>query len=329
MSPPRRPTRFVRCLCTTIAAVATILAAATCLSATTSDSRQLILSEDLRPYGSVGYERALFLTDNLLLVVANQEEHLAPIHPLLRDEPPSKFLLFDLDQKKLVKTAEYPVEKIAFPVYATKNGHFVVLNLKGLHVCSSDLTCGPAFATEGPVRVLPGGTKLLVGGNGQTEVDVLDASTLQVLSRPAPANLKADIFRDGILLNGHKLINDNTVADSREPEMRVQRVDGTELYRVPVTTQYLILIPNRSGSRFFLLEEGYTKWNSIINFLDIDQGRPFNFVRVRVFDTASGKQLFELHWDPRPQSIPTPGLSPDGKRITLIRHAKLEVYALP
>lgn len=307
-----------------------------------SDQKHPALIVDLRPYGFpdyhkdrhiVDYTGVQFLSDNLVLVSLNKHVHMSPQEPLFTDEPPSKLLLFDVGQERLVLTAEYRVEKAGSSVLATQNGQFVVLNQAGVHVCNSDLSCGAPFTTKGPIRVLPGGTQLLVGGNGQTEVDLLDASTLRVLSSPAPRSLEMDFMGGGILLDGGELINNSTVAETGKGDVRempVKAVDGRTLYRVPVTAQYeTTVVANRTGSRFCAVEESYTRWNKIVNFLDIDTGRPPNFARVRVFDTPSGKQLFEMQWDPRPSLVRPPALSPDGHRLALIRHSELEVFEIP
>lgn len=325
-----------------------------CSHAVGDHSQHRILTEDLRPYGFPDfvkvhdvsdYASLQFLSNDLLLIAINERQWQGPVEPLNTDEPPSKFLLLDLDLKKFVKTATYPVEKTDGSVRATTNGEFIVLSQEGVHVCSAELTCGRPFPTEGPIRLLPGGTRLLAGGNGQTDVDLLDASTLQVLKHPAPRNLSMG-FWDGVFLAPRgigglarskgegELINDSTVAEVEDgdvPEMPVRKVGGRELYRIPVTAQYETrLTASRSGSRFSVLEQAHTRWNSIVNFWDIDNHRPPNFARVRVFDTDSGKQLFEMNWDPRPsQTVPPPALSPDGHKLALIRHSELEVFDLP
>ncbi|HEV2288619.1 MAG TPA: hypothetical protein VGR81_06665 [Candidatus Acidoferrales bacterium] len=326
---------------TRIAAVliAALTVAAISLVAAGKETGKLILVGDLGPYGFpnkqriggvAAYTEVQFLSDNLLLVSVNDGSS-APIHPLKYDEPPSKLLLFDIKQQKVVRTALYAVEKSHSSVQATQDDQFVVLNRQGLHVCTPQLICGTPFATYGPVRVLPGGTRLLVGGNMRSETDLLDASTLQVLNHPAPSNLKVDIFKGGILFDGHEWINHDTVAEIGEGDVRqvpIQRVGGSVLYSIPVTAQYeTTVVANRSGERFCAVEESYTRWNRIVNFLDIDSSRPYNFVRVRVFDTDSGQQLFEMHWDPRhsPTVLP-PALSPDGHELALIRDAKVEVF---
>ena len=239
-----------------------------------------------------------------------------------------------------------PVDESTDSVRATQNGQFVVFNQEGVHVCNSDLTCGPPFATRGPIRVLPGGTRLLVGGNSQTDVDLLDASTLQVQKMPPRTKWSLGIWAGvcgppraprGPLATSKgqgEIINETIVASSDSAGGRtiaIRRVDGDALYQIPVTAQYeTTLAASRSGSRFCALEESFTRWNSIVNFLDIDSSRPHNFARVRVFDTDSGKQLFEMSWDPRPsQIVPSPALSPDGHKLALIRHSELEVFDLP
>lgn len=300
-----------------------------------SRPRDLILSVDLQQYGFpnlvkadqiVDYTDLRFLSNDLLLVAVN-EDYLKPVETFT-DQPPAQFVLFDVNSKKIIKMDKYPVEKDDGSVGATNEGRFVVFNEEGIHVCSSNLVCGRAFHHSGPVRVLPGGTRLLAGGYGQTQVDLLDSSTLQVLNQPAPSNLTMR------LLDGNTIISDSVSADglfSNSKEIRVQKLDGTRLYNIPVTLGFdTTLIPNRSGSRFCVLEQSYTQWNSIVYFFDIDDARPHNFARVRVLDTDSGKQLFELRWDPRPSYfIPRPTISPDGHRFALIQHSKLEVFEIP
>lgn len=266
---------------TRIAAVliAAIIIEAISLVAPGKEKQKLLFVGDLRPWGYLapGLTEVQFLSNNLLLVSISYGSS-APIHPLMYDEPPSELVLFDINQQKVVKTASYAVEKYAGSVRATRDGEFVVLNQQGLHVCTSELVCGAPFATYGPVRVLPGGTRLLVGGNMRTETDLLDASTLQVVSHPAPSNLKADSFSGGILLDDHgnrAVIYPLEIREGGAGQMPIQRVDGSVLYSIWVTARYeLRVVANRSGGRFCVVEESYTRWNRIVNFLDIDSGRP-------------------------------------------------------
>lgn len=301
-----------------------------------------VLVRDLRPYGFPDFAKVhhvsdytdlQFLSDHILLVVVNERAWDKSEEPLNTDQPTSRLLLFDLDQGKLIKTAEYAVEKFSGSVLATNHGQFVVLNGEGVHPCSEELVCGRPYATEGPIRILPGGTRLLAGGNSQSELILLDASTMQILRRPAPQNIRMGLM-SGTLLDGREIISDEVVADTAggsSKEMQLEKTSGGFLYSIKVTADYeTTLVANQSGLRFCALEESYTRWNALVNFLDIDNTRPHNFARVRVFDTISGKELFEMNWDPRPsQAVPTPALSPDGHKLALIRHSELDVFEIP
>jgi hypothetical protein len=119
--------------------------------------------------------------------------------------------------------------------------------------------------------------------------------------------------------------------DGEAVEIVIRNLDESVVYRVPVTRAYqTAILSDAAGKRFSVEDQGYTLMNSIVNFMDIDQGRPYNFSPVRVFDTDSGKQLFELHWDPRPSWFaPVATLSPDGHKLAVIRHSELEVFNIP
>lgn len=328
---------------TRLAAVFIAIISATPVLVSGRTSHCAALTIDLRTFGfpdfskvqhTSDYTSLAFLSDDLLLVDINERVWGHSAEPLETDQPPSRFLVIDVNQGKIVKTTEHPVDKSGGSVKATNSDEFVLLDRAGLHVCNASLSCGRPLATQGPVRVLPGGFKLLVGGNGQTEVELLDATTLHVLNRPAPQQLKVDFMRGGILFDGRELISDSATAETGGGDVRempIQTADGRTLYQVPVTAQYQVrLFANRSGSRFCVLEESYTRWNRVVNSWDIDSGRPHNFARVRVFDTNSGRELFEMKWDPRPsQIVPSLALSPNGHRLALIRHSELEVFDIP
>jgi len=79
-----------------------------------------------------------------------------------------------------------------------------------------------------------------------------------------------------------------------------------------------------SGTRFGIYEHGYTRLNSAVNFLDIDEGRPENVQRVRVIDLSSGDEVSRFEWDPRSRSI-KPAIAPDGHHIVRVKGGVLEV----
>jgi len=90
-----------------------------------------------------------------------------------------------------------------------------------------------------------------------------------------------------------RFLNDGVVADfESDTTLAVVRVDGTVLFRKPVKARWHVseLTTTASGSRFCFHEAGYTTFNSLVNFLDIDSGRPFNFETVEVISADSGNR---------------------------------------
>lgn len=300
-----------------------------------------------------------FLSDDLLLVTINNRSH-EPVEYLFSDTPPSKLLLFNASRKTLLKTTVMAVEKQLGSVRATRDGQFVLFNGSGLHLCSPELECGLPFATRGPLFVSPQGTRIVVGGNARSEQRLLDVASLKELDQfdwmnpsviPGDAGLlvrrsnklyvRLPEKQDQPLSFGGKgvwpearFLNDNTVADLESlRSLAVAKVDGTIMYRVPVRARSFVaeLETAASGSRFCFHEAGYTTLNSIINFLDIDSGRPLNYESVQVLLIDSGKSLFELRWNPQPYAgyLSAPALSPNGRRIAVIRHGFLEIFEVP
>jgi len=111
-------------------------------------------------------------------------------------------------------------------------------------------------------------------------------------------------------------------------EAVVGMADGSILYRVPVTEKWRAnLLPSMAGSRFCIHDWDHTRWNKLLNFPDIvEDTRPFNFERIRVLETLTGKQLFEFHWGSRPFGVVKPALSLTGHRVAILRGGFLEVY---
>jgi hypothetical protein len=63
----------------------------------------------------------------------------------------------------------------------------------------------------------------------------------------------------------------------------------------------------------------------VVNFLDIDGGRPENSQLVRVVDLSTGKEIATFEWDPRPFRT-KPALSASGHKLARIRGGILEVF---
>ena len=324
-----------------------------------------IFRSDLRPYGfptqSLGrivgsFTDISFLSRDLVLVTVNTTSFGAEdTEP--SDQPESKLLLFDLSQQRLQRSTQLPVEKAKDSVQSAGNDSFVLLNRAGVQICSSDLECGPPVATRGPLFVSPQGDRIAVGGRSHWEQKLLDGKTLteqQTFAANEPRIVPGDhavLYAQKGKLFVRKLdqadpqfvleagstgvwpdarfLNDTTVAALQfDTAMAITTLEGKTIARVPVSRgSFLAEVSTAaSGSRFCFHDAGYRGLFALLNFLSIE--RPFNLERVNVMDTATGKSRFRLRWDPRPYVgvLSRPALSPDGRRVALIRHGFLEVF---
>ncbi len=323
-----------------------------------------IFHQDLHPFGFVteGHGRTIgsftdinFLSNDLLLVTVNTRTYW-PVERSFSDQPVSKLLLFDISQGRLIRSTQMPVEKAEGSVRATRDGQFVLLNESGLHLCSVELECGSPFLTRGPLFSSPQGTRIVVGGNAKTPQKLLDGDLKELAQFPwrnpsvVPGDSGLLIRQDGKLyarFDGRsdqllsfggggiwpeaRFLNQGIISDfESDKTLTVARVDGTVLFRVPVTARWQLaeVTTAGSGDRFCLHQAGYTSLNSVVNFLDFDNGRPFNLESVSVISVDTGKILMEKRWDPRPYVglLAAPALSPNGRKLAIIRKGFLEVY---
>ncbi len=299
-----------------------------------------------------------FLSDDLVLVAVNQKIY-QPIEPSNSDQPPSTLLLLDVVRRNLVRTVELDVEKEVDSVKATTNGQFVILAESGLRLCSIELRCGPPLQTRGPMLISPRGSRLLLGGNGQTDRMLIDSSSMREISSfssqdslvvpgdnslliqrsnklylhsPGRSDLLFPFSPPRFGLAGQFLNDDKIGLFESDTILAVLGFDGKLLYRVPILTRRngTGIVPAFSGTRFCIHESGYTQWNAILHFYDIEDSRPRDLERVRILDTNSGEERFEFTWDPRPFVGRTvlPAISPSGRRMALIRHGTLEVFEI-
>jgi len=358
-------------------------------SIATEKKSQLTFRQNLEAYGFSLHYRSqddimrsfvdLAFLSNDLLLVSEKEIHMGELHPrvlpggtLAYDNPTaahtspdslSPLLLFSVGQKKLVRSAKFPVQKREGTVQATQRNKFLMLSSHGLQLCSAELQCGPPTPADGHFFVSPRGSKALIAEPRFGEQRLVSTDTLAVLERykpRAPAVIPGD---SGVLLTNHtttavrmpgkldvdlglsvnpfhpefRFLNDDKVIGIRmngtKGRAAIVKVDGSPLYDIAVedalrgNTRFFT---SASGERFGIAELYYTRINSIINFFDINDSRAYNRKRIRVFDVGTGKQVFELQWDPRGyrgESI-LPALSADGRRLAVVRAGELQVYEL-
>lgn len=301
------------------------------------------------------YTDLAFLTDNLILVSINERFFAGPVEPASTDKPAPKLLVFDISQKALVKTADLPVKKFMGSVRATHDGKFVALAVPTLRLCSQNLECDPPILIpgDGPLFVSPRGTRVMAGGNGQNEQQLLDADSLKTLNHFAfgQAAMPGDtavlatrgkqlyLLRDDMpdkLLNfrgGAQFLGDDVfVAYENDLTLIGVDLDGTIRYRISILPRWsgTDVIPATFGSRFCIHQNAYKFRGS--KLIEGDYPKTVSHVDIyRIFDTHSGNELFHFEWDPRPyiSTLIAPVLSPSGHRLAVIHSGYLEIFELP
>ncbi|MBV9888397.1 MAG: hypothetical protein JO119_17790 [Acidobacteria bacterium] len=313
----------------------------------------------------VSYNQIAFLSNQYLLVTLNQRNFTQSVELSKTDLPPSLLLLYDVSQNAVVSSTKIQVEKESLSIQPLANTQFLLWNRSGFRVCGADLACGKPILVEsdGPILVSPGGTSFVVGGYGENQTVVASSSLMKtgrysskdsplvpgdgaILLRREPEQeliLKRDNMPEkqlpfiegsgsmGYLLSS-RFLNETTIGISEADEsLLVADVEGRPLYRINVYPWYrgTALLTTALGKRFGVRDSTYTPWNSFIHFYDFN--RPHNVERVRIYEVETARELFELHWDPRPYNnrLALPALSPDGHHLALIRHGSLELYDIP
>jgi hypothetical protein len=128
-----------------------------------------------------------------------------------------------------------------------------------------------------------------------------------------------------------RFLNDETFAyvEHSSNEAIVADLDGRQLRRYKLEKAYRTsFLPTASGKRFGIYEYGFTFWNSVLNFSDLDETRPPNFQRVRVIDISSGAEVAGFEWDPRQSPLRhtiEPRLSLSGHRLARVEAGILEI----
>lgn len=355
---------------------------------TAQDRKEPLFRQDLQFLGykfKYGNEQLVnstdlaFLSEDLLLVsvreLTREELHykVLPSGVALYDNPSgastspnslSTVSLFSVANKKMTRSARFPIRKIDHAVWPGTIGSFLMLSSYGLQRCTIDFVCTEPRSTDGPLYVSPKGTRAAIGGSQFTEQHLVDTESLAIVESFPPRSPKVTPGDVGYLLEesktvvrmpGQQDVNLGLVGSSTFPETRFLNddkvigikmhsvadgtaagvgVDGTVLYQIPVKDAWrghTHLIACSCGSRFAVTELYYTRLNSLVNFFDIGDTRGYNRARIRAFDVASGRQLFELSWDPREyrgENI-LPAFSPSGRRLALVRKGQLQVYEIP
>jgi hypothetical protein len=151
-------------------------------------------------------------------------------------------------------------------------------------------------------------------------------ATQSTTSFQVPGKQKVDLRIGGEA----RFVNSARVIGIKKDKATMVTLDGTMIYQVPGKLHARAsFITCSSGQRFGIFELGYRGMSSWIDFGD--ENGAFNLARVRVFDVASGHQLFDHKWDPgHDQSFSIkPVMSPDGHRVAIVMRGQLLVYEIP
>jgi hypothetical protein len=300
------------------------------------------------------YSDISFLSNDLVVISINQRSF-GPVDLTNADIPESTIVVFDVKRASVTTTGKIPVEKTWDSVQAISGERFAVLNEKGLQFCDQNLHCEPIAPTIGPMFASPQGKRVAIGGNRLTAQTVIDTESLKQvavfghLRNLDPVAIPGDgamfvdqnnrmvVQRSGmedVPLTGcnggfreFRFLSPGSLAclDPDASEAVVVGADGKQIRRYKVADAWRTgFLPAASGTRFGIYEHGHTRLSTILNFPDIDTGRPENFQRVRVIDMSSGDEVSRFEWDPRHHVI-KPAISPDGHRIARVKGGILEV----
>jgi len=253
------------------------------------DLTKLGFAKDVK--GLADYTTVGFLSDDLILVAINQRSF-NDVDPLFADKPDSTIVIFDISERRAISVARMPLFKGPRAVAPALNKHFLTLTLSEVKLCSTDMQCDRSFPTRGPLWVSWKRDTVVVGGNMRTQRLLLDSQSLMPLED----------------------VNQEAARISAEQEVAV----GADHRRVES-------IANADGHRLMRSEASYTSWNKMMNPLGSLGDRPYNRQQVTVYDQLTSKEMFRLHWDPRPGMPFTPAISPTGHRIAIIVDGTLEV----
>jgi hypothetical protein len=307
-----------------------------------------------------------FLSEDRLAVSINQQlvypESQAPPGS---DNPHTTIVVVDVPTGRIVAQRSMPVANVEGAVQGVLGERLAVLNSMGLQLCAPDLRCDAPIAGPGPLYVSPKGRTIVFGGYGRNPFKVLDVESFRqvaalddpesvlgpsvipgdnallisrgptqfAIRRPGRADKLLD-FERGVSFGLFSFLNDETFAylELSSNEAIVADLDGRQLHRYKLEKAYRVgFLPTASGKRFGIYEYGFTFWNSLLNFWDIEDARPPNFQRVRVIDISSGAEVDRFEWAPRQNPLRhsiEPRLSPSGHRLARVEAGVLEVLAL-
>jgi hypothetical protein len=252
---------------------------------------------------------------------------------------------------------DLPYIPVTWNLFSPISGRRVILRLPtGINACDEHLDCATVLKPAREIAASPLGSRIVVTRRSDAPRIVVDTATWKTLAeiplRPldqivlgdehffVPLKIRTDLEREdgqrihlgvsGPIAEMHFLDADRIAVTSYvNPEVAVFDLTGNPKYviKTDYRTSQAWLLTAAPASRFAIVERGFNFWNRLTKFLDINDTRPADFFKIRIFETANGKQIAEFVADP-------PGgsrfaLSPNGRLLACERHGELRVIAIP
>jgi hypothetical protein len=300
------------------------------------------------------YSGVVFLSDSNLLLFVNQRiSHGSFSGPDIPDDPSSYFVVFDLSNGKVVRTAELALLKSEHSVAYTGSGRFAVATGSHVRLCSIDLQCDGEVRSSGAIFSSPSGKRLIV--YSQTQQVLLDAENLKPIEAVGtPLKIIGVPGDSGILLQDYltdrikteagdvvlplkdyglwpssRFVSDTLVVGFySKKEFAVVGTNGVFHYalRLDADPWKSGFVPSAGGLRFAVNAGSYSAFKSTVDLFH--QEGPPDFQRISVIDSQAGQVVFSQVWR-RGIFLTPPALSPSGRMLAVIHQGVLDVFNLP
>lgn len=268
--------------------------------------------------------------------------------------PPTNVFAFDMSHNAVRDVPETPVGPFLF---CPLSGKRVALpSPAGIRVCDARLVCGISVRPGGAIASSPFGTRLAIRRRTRDPQFIVDTTTWKqvtsvsfarpldrvipgdehfLIRRDLSANLQKDDGRY-LILAGLGTIADAQFLDATRIAATGWQLSAVAVFDVEGKQQHLVktdpasrvsILRAPAGGRFAVEELGYTSRSRVFSFLDRENGRRRDLLKVRIFETANGKQIAEFESDPAGGS--GFALSPNGHLLASEKAGNLRVVAIP
>ncbi len=279
---------------------------------------------------SFNLPQLIFLNQDEVVIAVNRQGPATSLSPVF---------VLDIPSRRIRARSRFSTNSMNWnPIGRIDDHKFAMSSAEGLLSCTDNLECTKTSDKAGQVFVSPAGKKLVLRDLrlGHFLFDTISWRLLESL--PAETNTgprghlfhlypgdsssvlqdneTATVLRDdnsraalsGFSANGAAgccwyLGGQLVTVLSLQPSMLITfDLTGRELYRIPLADPFHTdVVPSCcGGNRFALAESSYSFWNSVTNFMDINNTRQRNVFHLSIFNASTGHLIGESQWDPRP-----------------------------